>query len=111
MTFKRPPREDYIRVSVEIDGFCYEPAIEFRDGDCFMTMVGWLRMMAIAIRRERPAPPDESMARARALADRIASLYPDRAYFVEVWQDGLDGFAQVFQPFGVPRNLPPRGAL
>jgi hypothetical protein len=27
-------------------------------------------------------------------------------HFVEVWQDGASGFAQVFQPFGVPRNTP-----
>lgn len=38
------------------------------------------------------------------LAMRV--IWPDRAYFVEVWQEGRRGFAQVFQPFGVPRNRP-----
>jgi hypothetical protein len=46
----------------------------------------------------------DSMAVCERIGDAISEVFPDRAYFVEVWQNGRRGFAQVFQPFGVPRN-------
>jgi hypothetical protein len=48
--------------------------------------------------------PRDAMDAARRIMRHIVKAWPDRAYFVEVWQEGREGFAQVFQPFGVPRN-------
>jgi hypothetical protein len=122
---RRPPREDYVRVTVSALGYTFEPAVEYRDGDLFGRVGYKLRSCAHNVAHDlmrktteevyadfdaRPTPeliiersPD-AMAACRAVAARIADIWPDRAYFVEVWQEGREGFAQVFQPFGVPRN-------
>lgn len=128
VTFDRPPREDYVRATVDAHGYTLEPAVEFRAGDGFEKIAYLLRtsarriahgawnstidshaseFVAIAPGRQgewiRELMPD-SMSIAKALGEEIAKRWPDRAYFVEVWQDGREGFAQVFQPFGLPRN-------
>jgi hypothetical protein len=95
----RPAREDYVRVTVTRDGWTFEPAIEYRDGESFDDFATALKEMTHAI-----TWTDDPMARARVLGKLMSIRWPDRAYFVEVWQEGREGFAQVFQPFGVPRN-------
>lgn len=97
----RPPREDYVRTTREADGFTLEPAVEYRDGDDFRELVYELTSIAI---NAGFAKHRDHMACARDCARRITERWPDRAYFVEVWQEGREGFAQVFQPYGVPRN-------
>jgi hypothetical protein len=97
---RRPPREDYVRVTVECEGFTLEPAVEYRRGEDFTSI-------ATSLRRAADGPWSactDQMLIADLVAYRIAERWPDRAYFVEVWQDGCEGFAQIFQPFGVPRN-------
>lgn len=121
-----PPREDYVRVTVTALGYTFEPAVEYRDGDQFWRIASKLRARAhhvadfltktateevyadfearpVTAARIADRQPD-SMVAARKVAGLIAEAWPDRAYFVEVWQEGREGFAQVFQPFGVPRN-------
>ena len=123
---QRPPREDYVRVTVSAFGYTFEPAVEYREGDLFGKVSYRLRSCAHRVAHDlmqrtaeevyadfdaRPMTtkriiewsPD-AMAACRAVAARIADVWPDRAYFVEVWQEGREGFAQVFQPFGLPRN-------
>lgn len=111
----RPPREDYVRCSVDCNGFTCEPAVEHRDVDRFHLVVESLSGIAQAayhalLDEEWRKPAGyrslrlDPMAVAKAIGTGIANRWPDRAYFVEVWQDGREGFAQVFQPFGVPRN-------
>lgn len=124
--FERPAREDYVRVSVAGGAYTVEPAVEYRADDSFDRVAYNLRSIAnrtihSAISHAeaqlfstfeplRPSVNDliarlpDSMAVAQRIGERIAKQWPDRAYFVEVWQDGREGFAQVFQPFGVPRN-------
>lgn len=98
----RPPREDYVRVTFEAFGFTFEPAVEFRDGDDFDAVAAKLENVATdSLAWEMPR---NQMDAARRMQRHIAKTWPDRAYFVEVWQDGKRGFAQVFQPFGLPRN-------
>lgn len=99
--FRRPPREDYVRVTHTAHGYTLEPAVEWRDGDDFTASVNVLRSIVgeVAVR-----PLGGVMDRAHECAKIIVRCWPDRAYFVEVWQEGREGFAQVFQPFGVPRN-------
>lgn len=98
----RPPREDYVRVSVETATGCLEPAVEWRFGDSFEALAERLETLAKHIASR--FPDCDTMTRAQLLGDRIAKQWPDRAYFVEVWSVGRRGFAQVFQPFGLPRN-------
>jgi hypothetical protein len=120
----RPPREDYVRCSVTAVGYTFEPAVEYRDGDNFFRMLRRLKHFAHdfahraldEVQRDwssfdaMPTAYDildrlpDPMATAREIGKRISTEWPDRAYFVEVWQQGREGFAQVFQPFGVPRN-------
>lgn len=105
----RPQREDYVRVTTEQYGFTLEPAVEYRAGDSFDELATilennihiWLDVTAWVDRRE---PRPDAMAAAHRVADGIRQWWPDRAYFVEVWQHDERGFAQVFQPFGLPRN-------
>jgi hypothetical protein len=101
----RPPREDYVPVTAR-------PAVEYDVTTSFAccrlkhfahsltALVLVLRCNAYDILDRLPDP----MATAREIGKRISTEWPDRAYFVEVWQQGREGFAQVFQPFGVPRN-------
>ncbi len=98
----RLPREDYVRVSFETHGWTFEPAVEFRDGDDFNTIAAELKDAATEIAWELPR---DHMEAARRVMYHIMKKWPDRAYFVEVWQEGREGFAQIFQPFGVPRNV------
>jgi hypothetical protein len=100
--FERPPREDYVRATVECDGFTAEPAVEYRDGDDFPYLVEELRVIV----KDWAGPGLDQMQAALAIGRGVQHRWPDRAYFVEVWQDGRSGFAQVFQPFGLPRNRP-----
>ncbi len=100
-TYERPPREDYVRVTREANGFTLEPALEYRDGDNFKTVTYELTTIAIDAGYQSLG---DHMLCARWAAERIAKRWPDRAYFVEVWQDGREGFAQCVQPFGFPRN-------
>lgn len=98
--FDRPPREDYVRVTVEHGGWTIDPAVEWREGDAFADVAAKLEM-CVLMRDDRDA-----MAMAHFVGRRIVELWPGRAYFVECWQSGSHGFAQTFQPFGVPRNAP-----
>ncbi len=97
----RPPLETYVRCTLEFDGHTYEPAVEWRDDD-FDDTVWLLRLFAQSV--GYAAMNADPMTRARAIGERIADLWPDRAYFVEVWQNGSEGFAQCVQPYGFPRN-------
>lgn len=97
---QRPPREDYVRITREAHGYVIEPAVEYRDGDDFQYVARELEIAVLDWARNLT----DQMAAARAVAKGIQHRWPDRAYFVEVWQDGREGFAQVFQPYGVPRN-------
>lgn len=98
----RPPREKYTRCTVEAHGYTLEPAVEWRPGDDFADVVSALSDIARHVAKIHTATDAEVVS--ERMATLIARQWPDRAYFVEVWQDGVAGFAQIFQPFGVPRN-------
>lgn len=105
--FARPPVEDYVRVTIEFGSYTYEPAVEWRDGDGFYEMTQALEECALAASLEavpHVKPPSDPMKQARLVGDSIRARWPDRAYFVEVWQEGQRGFGQTFQPWGLPRN-------
>lgn len=99
----RPPREDYVRVTCQWRDCTVEPAVEYRDGDDFADVAALLKNV-VQGQCDVPDRFADEMMIARILGACIGGMWPDRAYFVEVWQDGKEGFAQVFQPFGVPRN-------
>lgn len=101
----RPPRESYVRATVEAHGYTLEPAVEWRTGDCFEHVVETLRILAI---ESAKLEFSDLMRTATYCGDAIRTRYEGRAYFVEAWQDGECGFAQVYQPWGVPVNEPHR---
>lgn len=107
LPLKRPPREDYVRVTITFGRFTYEPAIEYRDGDNFDELAAILEGCALHASLEGnhwERKSRDAMDAAKIVGGFIARGWPDRAYFVEAWEEGKRGFAQVFQPFGVPRN-------
>lgn len=96
----RPPREDYVRVTIQDRAFIIEPAVEWREGDAFDRLASHLENTAIwNLHHDLDA-----MGNALAIGAAIAGTWPGRAYFVEVWQEGKRGFAQCVQPYGFPRN-------
>ena len=47
------------------------------------------------------------MAEAKLVLEACANTWPDRAYFIESWYGVNDNeWVQIFQPFGVPKNVP-----
>lgn len=104
--FHRPPLERYVRATVEHGGCTFEPAVEWREGDDFDGVAKWLEDSVHLAADAVHAKPRDQMQLAEDVGRLIARRFEDRAYFVEVWQEGRRGFAQVFQPFGVPRHRP-----
>lgn len=98
VTWERPPREDYLHITREVHGYKVEPGVEYRDGDD----IEYIGQELWHIVKDWTGA--DQMLAARAVGQGIAHRWPDRAYFVEVWKDGSIVMAQVFQPFGVPRN-------
>jgi hypothetical protein len=108
-TFHRPPVEKYVRVTIDFGGYTYEPAVEWREGDGFYEMTQTLEGCALNASLEgdfAERRASDAMKQAERVGAIIASAWPDRAYFVEVWHGERKGFAQVFQPYGVPSNTP-----
>jgi hypothetical protein len=106
-TIARPPVEKYVRCSMQVGRYLLEPAVEYRSGDVYAQLLEELQcgtQLAVHF-----APEVRDIMHAADLAGgRIAERWPDRAYYVEAWEDGDEGYAQVVQPFGFPRNEPPR---
>jgi len=96
----RPPVEEYTRCSVQTATHCAEPAVEWREGDVFDDVVSLLEGLA----RFRIASNQGKDPRtvAKAIAGAIAALWPDRAYYVELWEEGRAGYAQVVQQYPMP---------
>jgi hypothetical protein len=102
--FARPPREIYIRVSrprnqgghVDV-GLEWRPTDEERDIRYLVRE--WLR------EEDDAHPSDCGVSAAHRIERRIRETWPDRAYFIESWLGSEDdGWIQIFQPFGIPRN-------
>jgi hypothetical protein len=100
----RPPVEKYVRVTIECYGFTFEPAVEWREGG--HSFESWTRFLEECVRGTRISNLDDAMSAATKIGDCIRRSCPDRAYFVEVWHGEKKGFAQIYQPFGVPRSAP-----
>jgi hypothetical protein len=101
VVFDRPPQEDYVRASVVRGPFSFEVAIEHRKGDDFEALTEMLEGLALTAATNEHA---NAMEAARAFGANARFVWGDRAWFVEAWKEGARGFAQIFQPFGIPRN-------
>lgn len=125
---KRPPEEHYVRATVEVGpNTTIEPAVEWRPGDDWRlvhleleqaaridggpSIIGHYPAVSDACGLAAPVSEYDPMDSAKNVASVIRRRFPDRAYFVETWGGGYRGFAQVFQPFGVPRNRPDETTL
>lgn len=96
-----PPRESYVRHSIEHGPYTLEPAVEWRWGDSFHDVATKLELLATGAKLDAVTDP---MTVAVRVAEGIKALWPDRAYFVEVWENDRPGFAQIVQPYGLPRD-------
>ena len=104
----RPPREAYVRTSRPgTRGATVEVGLEFRDGDSFQVLRESLGGILFA--NDLSEHTQDPIELAAPVEGEIKSTWPDRAYFIEVWSGGDDGgWIQIFQPFGLPRNDPPK---
>lgn len=91
----RPRREDYARVTVAHGEHLFELGVEFRAGDAFVPLALQLRE-TIAAADGLTCPSERTLA----IAERIASTWPDRGYFAEVWRAGEERLFQSYQPLG-----------
>ena len=99
----RPPIERYIRCSVTRGAWTVEPGIEWRDQDDFEALSGDLEVLAAGLASLADTHRDPAAAARRGEA-AFAGRWPDRAFFIEI--HATDGrWVQIFQPFGIPRNL------
>ena len=99
--FVRPVRETYVRTSrpSEKTGLTIEPGVEFREGDTFADVTQDLYSCCFQADLAGVYTP---IAMAIEVARLIELKWPGRAYFVEAHSP--DGWIQIFQPFGIPRN-------
>lgn len=99
----RPPIERYVRCSVTHGDWTCEPGVEWRDGDNELAMVRDLEVIACGV-AEIAAHPAGPMAAAKRAEPQFARWWLDRAFFIEL-HDTRGRWVQIFQPYGVPRNL------
>lgn len=105
--WNRPPIERYVRCSHEVGVVTFEPGVEYRDGDDFSAVLARMREITALVAEaefHQGALMVTAMDRSRAVCDVFAAEWPDRAWFCDVFDSGPRGWAQTFQPFGVPRN-------
>lgn len=100
LSFVRPTREKYVRASRVVKGWTVEPGVEWRPGDDFEFVTGMLQ--DICARADADGAYSAATI-AEAVFEHIETVWPDRAYFVEVHSDA--GWIQIFQPYGIPRNV------
>lgn len=104
---RRPKREAYARVEVPwVDlgrTIFIELGVEMRAGEEWLDLVTGLRQLV-----EGWVDGEQHTVGVVRVAEEIEVLlrlaHPDRAYFIEVWPDCGEGWVQIFQPYGIPRD-------
>jgi hypothetical protein len=97
----RPAREAYVRGICTWQELEIIAGVELRDGDHFASMRNNIRRVVGFALSESPVVEEKALA--ECLEVILRERWPDRAYFIEVGND-REGFIQIFQPFGVPRD-------
>jgi hypothetical protein len=98
----RPPREAYARAVVQCGQLDVVAGLEYRHGDRFVHLRDELRSLLRHVSMCLGDRADEELL-AKGVEMAIRGRWPERAYFIECGDDE-DGWIQIFQPFGVPRN-------
>lgn len=101
----RPAREAYVRAEFLWGDVRAEVGLEWRErGEHWSDLLDMLRLAVNAALDEDDRAPCV-LSVVETVERAITARWPDRAYFVEVWPaGGEDGWIQVFQPYGLPRN-------
>jgi len=102
----RPPIERYARTSIYILDWTVEPGVEWRYDDNMDALVADMIRAARACTQDKLtglAPPSVTEL-AIALEESYRLAFPDRAFFIEIHNEDGD-WLQIFQPFGVPKNV------
>lgn len=103
----RPPIERYMRCSVEIPGGSVEVGLSYET----TPDVDREDLRRVVLDECAAIDHEESSATVEQLADvltlllecEFSSRWPNRAWFVEVWNDS-EALTQVYQPYGMPRH-------
>ena len=97
----RPQREAYARGVMQWGDIEIIGAVELRPSDNYPALRNELRRQLGRAIGE--AAGFTEMLLAAAVESQLQNAWPDRAYFIEVGNN-REGWVQVFQPYGVPRN-------
>jgi hypothetical protein len=94
--------EKYVRVSVVKDGVEFIAGLELRNRDFFPTLSSTLRAAMTECLAGQRISHDQWVTLADQVKDCLATVWPGRAWFLEV---GVDNeWVQVYQPYGLPRG-------
>ena len=86
-------------------GAVIDIGVEWRPGDSDLGL-GELLLRADRVLEDTASRGRDATSIALYVESLIIECWPDRAYFVEAWTGNeSDGFIQIFQPYGIPRNL------
>lgn len=93
----RDTREVYIRATLDLESNVKcEVGLELRGDDIYEILLGNLERLI--------SHHKEPLAAAEEIEREIKAVWPDRAYFIEIWNEGQNGWIQIFVPFGLPRR-------
>lgn len=104
-TISIPPVELYFRATVVIPGGSIEAGLQRSRGEPLTLLRAELaRVIADeALVLNGSDVTDETAGRLiDAIEERVAAIWPARAWFVEVWQ-AEEALCQVYAPYGMPR--------
>ncbi len=101
--FIRPPIERYLRCTVMFGAWTVEPGIEYHQGERLSSLLEQLQVaIGEAWHTAAPASIDDVPRLNEATERVIVLLWPDRAWFLEVYH-AISGWTQIYQPYGIPR--------
>lgn len=105
-TPKRPPVERYMRCSIEIPHGSIEMGLEVTDGTgsrVTLRQVAHAAYMTVQMEGNWKTVEDLADSITPVLELSMNSIWPDRAWFFEVWS-ATEALSQVYAPYGMPRR-------
>ena len=103
----RPPVERYARTTFTTAGITIEPGIQYELLENVVELGRRLREIAAEAAAHRMALGAYAIDSVAIAVERaVAATWPERAFFVEVY-DADGNWIQIFQPYGLPRNEVP----
>ncbi len=98
----KPPREAYVRATVELAGVEVITGVELRPDDSFDELLSLSKLVSLgAYEAARADGRSSNVTRLACYVENaLIARFPDRAYFIEVCGGTeRDGWVQIFQPW------------